>query len=377
MITPLERYHALVDSGQLDADAVQHRAVQQLSALSQALARPRPKSLLQRLNPFARTPARPRGMYLWGGVGKGKTLLMDLFFNNTPLAGKQRVHFHEFMQETHEEIARWRALSDSEKRAHPNYIAGAGDDPLPPTARGIIRKGSLICFDEFHVNDITDAMILGRLFDALFRERAVVVMTSNRHPDDLYKDGLNRGVFLPFIERLKSTLSVVHLDAAKDYRLDRLSGHEVYFTPLDDAARLAMDDAWNSLITGGQTHTETIRVQGRNIQIPRAARGCARFSFFDLCQKPLGAADYLAIAHRYTTILIDDIPQLSADDRNEAKRFVTLIDALYDRNVKLIASAAVTPDLLYTDGSEAFEFERTVSRLLEMQSADYLAQERQ
>lgn len=381
MTTPLARYDALVADGTLTPDPVQRAAAERLNALSTALIRGKDSAPtgLARYLPFLGRALRtaPKGLYLWGGVGRGKTLLMDLFFNNTPIPSKQRVHFHEFMQGVHSDIAAWRQLTPAARVREPAYQKSDGDDPIAPVARMVAARGKLICFDEFHVNDITDAMILGRLFDDLFAEGVIVVTTSNRHPTDLYKDGLNRGLFLPFIDRLITTLDIFHLDAHKDYRLDRLPGQKVYFHPLGAQTRAAMDDAWQRLIAGATEQHETIAVTGRTLTVERAARGCARFSFEALCARALGAGDYLAIAQRYGTLLLDDIPVMTANDRNEAKRFVILIDTLYERGVKLIASADGPPEALYRTGSEAFEFDRTVSRLLEMQSKDYLSRERQ
>lgn len=375
MALPLERYDALITDGQLTNDTAQRAAIEHLTGLSLALQRAR-GNWLQRVNPFARQKPRPRGIYMWGGVGRGKTLLMDLFFNNTQIASKQRVHFHEFMQTVHAKIAHWRGLDEAQRMAQPNYVSGVDDDPIAPVARAIAQQGRVICFDEFHVNDIADAMILGRLFNALFSEGVVVVTTSNRHPDDLYKDGLNRGLFLPFIDRIKQELDIVHLDAMKDYRLDRLAGQKVYFTPLDQAASDAIDGAWAGLVAGATEQPHQLLVQGRTINVERTARGSARFEFAQLCQRPLGANDYLAIAQCYSAIVLENIPIMTANDRNEAKRFVTLIDSLYDQGVKVIASAAGPPHALYRTGSETFEFERTVSRLIEMQSTEYLSCER-
>ena len=367
---PLPRYRELVETGALAPDAAQEDAAQRLQALSAALS--------GRAAPFAwlRKPrAAAKGVYLWGAVGRGKSLLMDIFFNNTDIAPKRRAHFHEFMAETHERIARWRALDEKSKRRHAKAGRASLDDPMPPVAADIAAGARLLCFDEFQVSDIADAMILGRLFEALFAEGVTVVATSNRHPDDLYKDGLNRQLFLPFIAMLKERLDVIELDAARDYRLDRLSGAPVYYSPLGAEAASAMDKAWNAMIAGAQEHAETLRVKGRDVVAPRCARGLARFSFADLCEAPLGASDYLAIVRRYGAIFIDRIPVMGPERRNEARRFVTLIDAIYESRTKLVCSAAAPPDALYPEGDGAFEFRRAASRLAEMQTADYLGAE--
>ncbi len=317
----------------------------------------------------------PKGVYLWGAVGRGKSLLMDIFYNNTAIAPKRRVHFHEFMAETHDRIAKWRAADEKTKRRHRKASRISLDDPMPPVAADIAAEARLLCFDEFQVNDIADAMILRRLFDALFAEDIVIVATSNRRPDDLYKDGLNRQLFLPFIETLKTRLEVVELDAARDYRLDRLGGAPVYYFPLGADADASIDRAWKIMIAGAQEHAETLTVKGREVVAPRCARGLARFTFAELCENPLGASDYLAIVRRYGALFIDRIPRMGPENRNEAKRFVTLIDAIYESRTKLVCSAAAAPTELYPAGDGAFEFERTASRLIEMQSARYLGAE--
>ncbi|WP_411816984.1 cell division protein ZapE [Hyphococcus sp. DH-69] len=365
---PRPRYDALVKSGALDNDPAQEEAADRLQLLHEQL-----KSYNGRQRGFfSSRKAPPRGVYIWGDVGRGKTLLMDLFFNNTAYKHKRRVHFHEFMAETHERIADWRALSLSEKRRHKAVNRASPDDPMPPVAHDIAKHARLLCFDEFFVTDIADAMILGRLFTALFDYGVVVVATSNRVPDDLYKDGLNRQLFMPFIEILKNNLDVIELRSAQDYRLAKLSEAPVYYQPLGPAADKAMDAAWLSMISGGHEHEEEVVVKGRKLIVPRAARGAARFDFADLCEKPRGASDYLALVRRYGAIYLDHIPVMSPERRNEAKRFSTLIDTIYDARVKLVCSAAAEPDQLYPEGHGAFEFERTASRLMEMRSAEYL-----
>ena len=345
--------------------------MQRLQALTDALvARERARFSLFRVR-----PATPRGLYLWGGVGRGKSLLMDIFFNNTDVTSKRRVHFHEFMAETHDRIAAWRGADEKKRRRHPGANPKALEDPIPPVAADIAEDAMLLCFDEFQVTDIADAMLLGRLFEALFAAGVVAVATSNRHPDDLYRDGLNRQLFLPFIALLKSRLEVVHLNALEDYRLSRLVGARVYHAPLGPEADAAMDQAWEAMIAGAREAPETLRIKGRDLVAPRSARGLARFTFPELCEAALGASDYLAVARRYSAVFIDRIPLLSPSQRNEAIRFITLIDAFYETKTKLICSAAAPPKELYPAGDGAFEFERTASRLVEMQTAKYLAAE--
>ena len=270
-------------------------------------------------------------------------------------------------------IAAWRAADISAKRKHAAFNRESPDDPMPPVAHDIAQDALLLCFDEFHVTDIADAMILGRLFTALFENGVVAVATSNRHPDDLYKDGLNRQLFLPFIELLKSKLDIIELKSAQDYRLAKLREAPVYYHPLGPESDAAMDTAWNNMISGARDHVETVSIKGRKLAVPRAARGAARFDFSDLCEKPLGASDYLALIRRYHAFYIDRIPVMGAEMRNEAKRFSTLIDTIYDARVKLVCSADADPGALYTEGHGAFEFERTASRLMEMRTPDYLA----
>lgn len=368
---PLPRYRALVEAAALAPDPAQEDAAHRLQALSEALMRRQPN----RMALFAPRPATPKGVYLWGAVGRGKSLLMDIFYNNTEVALKRRVHFHEFMAETHERIARWRAADDRAKRRHPRASRTALDDPMPPVAADIADGARLLCFDEFQVNDIADAMILGRLFEALFAEGVVIVATSNRAPDDLYKDGLNRQLFLPFIAMLKARLEIVRLDADRDYRLDRLGVAPVYHAPLGPESDAAMDRAWTAMIAGATEQAETLTVKGRAIVARRTARGLARFTFEELCAAPLGAEDYLALTRRYSALFIDRIPRMGPENRNEAKRFMTLIDAIYENRTKLVCSAAAAPAALYPEGHGAFEFERAASRLVEMQSRDYLAAE--
>ncbi len=359
-------YAARLDDGLIAPDAAQAEAVTRLAALADTLAKPARRGWFAKAAPV-------RGLYIWGSVGRGKSMLMDLFFDAAPLRAKRRVHFHEFMAETHQRLNDWRKLTSAEIARSPWRVTKAGDDPIPPVAKQIAAEARLLCFDEFQVSQIADAMILSRLFEALFGMGVTVVATSNRPPDDLYKDGINRGLFTPFIERLKSECDVLHLAAARDYRLDRLSEAPVWYAPLDATSRAAIDRAFQRLTLGAAPRAMTLTVQGRKLSVPREAAGVARFSFDELCARPLGAMDYLTLAAHFHTLIIENIPVLTPDKRNEAARFVTLIDALYEAKVKLIASADAAPGALYPQGDGAFEFERTASRLAEMQSTEYMA----
>jgi len=305
---------------------------------------------------FRKKPAPVRGVYLWGGVGRGKSMLMDFFYANVRIPEKRRVHFHAFMQEVHEGL----------HRAHNANAA----DALKPVAGEVAKELKLLCFDEMQITDITDAMIVGRLFELLFDQGVTVVTTSNRPPDDLYKNGLQRDRFVPFIALLKEQLEVHHLASPTDYRQNRLSGAEVYFTPADAAAREAMEEIWVDF-TGGGGEALELSVKGRTVVLPRFKSGIGRASFWDLCAQPLGPADYLAIAGAVRVLILEDVPQLGSGNYNEAKRFVTLIDALYEAKVRLIMSAAAVPEMLYIEGEGAFEFERTASRLREMQGTEW------
>lgn len=363
------KYQARVADGTLSVDPAQAAAAQMLDDLARRLASQPKPGLFSRPQPV-------RGIYLWGGVGRGKSMLMDLFFGEAKTEPKWRVHFHEFMAVVHERLAAWRKLSEQERKRSPWRVKGAGDDPIPPVARQIASEAMLLCFDEFQVTQIADAMILGRLFDQLFQRGVTVVATSNRHPDDLYKDGINRQLFLPFIEELKTRCEVMELVSARDYRLDRLVEAPVWYAPLGPASAAALDRAWERLTLGATPQSLTLTIKGRKLEAKRQAAGVARFTFEELCARPLGPIDYLAIAGTFHTLILENIPLLSPDRRNEAMRFVGLIDALYEAKVKLVASAEAEPDDLYPKGDGAFEFERTTSRLFEMRSRDYLSQER-
>ncbi|MGB1546981.1 MAG: cell division protein ZapE [Alphaproteobacteria bacterium] len=360
---PLAAYHRQTETGKITPDPAQLATLQYLDALYDSLGHYRPRqSWWRRAFPGGRAIPAPKGVYLHGDVGRGKSMLMDLFFEHAPVHRKRRVHFHEFMLEAHARLHEWRRESAGNRKAK---------DPLPLVAADLAREAWLLCFDELQILDIADAMIVGRLFAALFEEGVVVVATSNRAPDDLYKDGLQRESFLPFIALMKEKLHVVELAGDQDYRLRLLRDLNVYRT--DDGAEAALDGAFERLTMGSAPKPCTLLVQGRRLDVRRAARGVVRFSFAELCERPLGAADYLEIANQFHTVLLDRIPRLTPDSRNEAKRFVTLIDALYEHKVKLIASAEDAPEALYPSGDGAMEFRRTVSRLLEMQSEAYFA----
>ena len=346
---------AVVDRlARLEGDIIEHRLARKSSSLGWLFARDKKQASL-------------KGLYIYGEVGRGKTMLMDLFYEVSPVQRRRRAHFHEFMIDVHERVHGLR-----QKMKVGEY---AGEDPIELVAKDLAREAWLLCFDEFHVTDIADAMILGRLFAQLFTRGVVVVATSNVAPVDLYKDGLNRALFVPFIDMLEAHMDIVRLASRTDFRLEKLAGLAVWHVPADDAADAALDDAWRRLARENDGAAQELALKGRTIHVPRAAMGVARFSFHDLCEQPLAAADYLRIAHEYHTIILDHIPVMTFDNRNAAKRFIILIDTLYDMNVKLIASAAAEPDALYRadEGYEAQEFRRTASRLIEMRSEEYLA----
>ena len=363
-----DRYRALVSERGFESDPAQAELVRKLDALARKLegykAEAKPSGL-SRL--FGVKPAEPpRGLYVHGPVGRGKTMLMDMFFDAVEGPRKRRAHFHAFMADVHARLNEWR---QARKRGEV-----AGEDPIAPVAADLAREASLLCFDEFSVRDIADAMILSRLFTALFAAGVVMVATSNVPPDDLYKDGLNRALFLPFIALIKKRLEMVELNARTDYRLEKLQRAPVYYTPLSPKADAALDAAFLTLTGHGRGEPTQIELLGRHLDVPQAIDGVARFDFDALCRRPLGAADYLQLAQLFHTLVLDRVPVIAAGERNEAKRFIILIDALYDMRVKLIASAAGEPETLYSgEGVEAFEFARTASRLFEMRSAEYLA----
>ena len=342
-----EIYETKVAEGSLKADPAQEAMLPHFDRIRSALLEPVKKGL------FRKAPESPKGLYLWGGVGRGKSMLMDLFVNHLGDIPARRVHFHAFMQEIHA------AMHEARKTGV--------DDAIAPVAADVAARVRLLAFDEMQISDITDAMIVGRLFEALFAAGVVVITTSNRVPDDLYKNGLNRDIFIPFIGLIKDRMEVVELTSPTDYRQDRLAGSEVYFTPVNAQSRAAMDKVWRDL-TGGDADPLVLRVKGRDVVIPAFRSGIARAPFHALCGQPLGPGDFLAIAEAVKVLMLDDIPTLSRSNFNEAKRFVTLIDALYEARVRLIVSAAAVPEMLYLEGEGTFEFERTASRLREMQA---------
>lgn len=365
-----EAYQAQIASGAIEPDAAQAEVAEAYAALDVRLASYKPArkhGLLSRLFSSSDKDDVPRGLYIHGEVGRGKTMLMDLFFQHSSVEHKRRAHFHEFMADVHERIYDYRqSIARGEI---------ADGDVIALTANAIFEESWLLCFDEFHVTDIADAMILGRLFAKLFELGTVVVATSNVAPDDLYKGGLNRLLFLPFIKQITDHMDVARLDARTDFRLEKLQGVLMWLTPADADADAALDRAWSRMSGGAKCRSRDISIKGRILHVPCSAHGVARFSFADLCEKPLGASDYLRLAHDYHTVLVDHIPVMDLSQRNAAKRFITLIDTLYDNAVKLMASADANPISLYlaNEGNEANEFKRTASRLIEMSSESYLA----
>ncbi len=347
-------YESRVKSGELTEDAAQVEAIPLFDTVLVEMGQSTGKKKF--LGLFGSDQVPVKGLYVWGGVGRGKSMLMDLFFEIAPEPRKRRVHFHAFMQDIHA------AMNEARKQGVSDAIA--------PVAEDLAQDVRLLCFDEMQITDITDAMIVGRLFQKLFAAGVVVVATSNRVPDDLYKDGLNRNLFVPFIELIKDRLVVHELASETDYRQDRLAGEQVYFHPADAKAKRSVEAIWQGL-SGGDISELTLRVKGRDVVLPAFSNGVARAAFFDLCGKPLGAADYLAVAENVRVLILENIPLLSRDNFNEAKRFVTLIDALYEAKVALICTAADTPERLYLEGEGVFEFERTASRLREMQAAGW------
>ena len=349
-------YAAKVTGGRLQSDPAQELVLPVLEDIRQHLqgAKTRKRGVLGGL--FHKAEDVPQGLYLWGGVGRGKSMLMDLFVDNLNFSEKRRVHFHAFMQEIHE------AMHEARKTGVTDAIA--------PVAAAVAKQVRLLAFDEMQISDITDAMIVGRLFEALFKAGVVIVVTSNRVPDDLYKHGLNRQLFVPFIEQIKNQMVVHELASLKDHRQDFLAGSPVYFTPNNADTRKQIDQVWQGL-SQGESEALILRIKGRDVVLAQFSSGVARVGFYDLCGAALGAADYLAVAGAVRVLILEDIPLLSRDNFNEAKRFVTLIDTLYEAGVKLICSAAAQPESLYLEGNGVFEFERTASRLREMQDDDW------
>ncbi|ESZ69417.1 ATPase [Mesorhizobium sp. L103C119B0] len=368
--TVRQRYDHLVATGAIERDAAQERIAAALDRLTDEIS---VKRLAHKSSALGWLFARKRetrevvkGLYIHGGVGRGKTMLMDMFFELLPVRRKRRVHFNDFMADVQDRIQKHR-------QARKNGDVKE-DDPIPPVALQLAEQAWVLCFDEFSVTDIADAMVLSRLFSALFANGVVLVATSNVAPQDLYRDGLNRQLFLPFISILERHAHVLTLDADKDYRLEKLARTPVYVTPGDAEADRMLDEAWQAMTHGAATAETALTLKGRQVRIPAASGNAARFSFADLCEKPLGARDFLAIAGRFSTVFIDHVPVLGEGKRNEAKRFILLIDTLYDHHTRLVVSADASPPELYTArrGNEVFEFERTASRLIEMQSRDWL-----
>src|SRR3954471_2631137 len=369
---PVANLAARRAAGQVRSDPVQEKIVLRLQAVHEALAATAPAPVKQRfwarlgLGGGGKPPAGPHGLYIWGPVGRGKSMLMDLFFADAPVAKKRRVHFHEFMLEV-------QARLHSRREELAARGAPPEADTIVPIAREIAQQARLLSFDEFQVTNIADAMILGRLFETLFEEGLTVIATSNRAPDDLYKNGLQRDRFLPFIELLKQRLEILELGGGLDYRMDRVRELDVYLTPLGAWTIAKLDEAVRALAGGADGEPRVLRTQGRDVDVPRAAPGVAMAHYLDWCAKPMGAADFLCIADHFHSVILAEIPRMGPDNRDKAARFVTMIDTFYEKKVKFICSAAAAPEKLYTEGDGAFEFQRTVSRLMEMQSPEYLA----
>ena len=356
-------YDIRVEEGVITPDPAQLHLIGELERLEADLSQ---RGL------FGKMPA-VRGIYIWGPPGRGKSMLMDLFFSAIPEQRKVRAHFHAFMARVHDLVRQWREGDRSQRKAV--FGQHKGDDPIPPVAALIASEARLLCFDELQVTDIADAMILGRLFDALFEKKVVLAITSNRAPEDLYKNGINRQLFLPFIDVLREKTVVVETAGAKDFRLDRLAGDKVWFSTGTEGAVPAFELLWSDLKGGEPEEPTILPVLGREVTIQRTVGGMARATFDELCGKPLGPQDYLAIARRFHTVFMERVPKLGPNNRQEARRLVTLIDALYEGKTRLVVLAQAEPEVLYPEGDGAFEFERTVSRLNEMRSQSWLEHE--
>ncbi|PZF75280.1 cell division protein ZapE [Aestuariivirga litoralis] len=355
MAAILAEYDRRRDAGLIRPDAAQRAVVARLDQLATELQQSSPASGL--LARFKKSPPPPKGLYIFGEVGRGKTMVMDLFYETVQTAPKRRVHFHAFMQDVHRRL-------HAARQSHTQ-------DAIVPVARALAREARLLCLDEMQVTDIADAMIVGRLFEGLLAAGTVIVTTSNLAPDQLYRNGLNRQLFLPFIALIRQRLDVVSLESPTDYRLGRVKAHETFLTPISAQTDARLQDLWQRLTDTERGEPMDIDVLGRKLHVPQAAHGCARFSFGELCEKPLGPPDYLALAENFPVLFVEHIPELNPDRRNEAKRFVLLIDTLYDARVRLVATSAQAPEGIYPAGDHAFEFGRTVSRLKEMQSASW------
>jgi cell division protein ZapE len=358
--TLLERYRRLLAEDRISPDSAQALAVEKLQILTNRLARYTPPARTDFFSFFTRRRGEiPKGLYIFGAVGRGKTMLMDLFYETIAIGQKRRAHFHEFMADVHARLA----VARHE----------AKEDPILSVARTIAAEARLLCLDELFVIDIADATILNRLFGTLFDAGTVVVVTSNAHPRDLYKNGRNRDLFLPFIDLIEENMELLQLEAARDYRLEQLTNSALYFCPADAAAKAAMDALWRKLTFGEPCRPEVLTVRGHALPVPAASFGAARFPFANLFEQPLGAQDYIALARRYHTVFVDGIPVLGRPQRDAARRFITFIDTLYDHHTGFVASADAEPSALYSAGDGADHFERTASRLIEMRTAEYLS----